>query len=80
MDILSLHDKPSGIWNMDETSFTVDATRGKIIGETGSKGVCRVSPGTGRLTYTVVACVAADGSKAPPLIIFPGNDYEYCCY
>ncbi|KAJ8914120.1 hypothetical protein NQ315_016196 [Exocentrus adspersus] len=48
-----------------------DPSRLRAIGQKG-KPLSRVSGGSGRESTTVLACVGADGSVLPPLIVFKG--------
>ena len=67
-----LQDKPGSIFNCDETSFCHDPSNTKVISPRGQP--CkRQTAGTGRLNTTVLATVAADGSKFPPFIVFKGK-------
>lgn len=64
-------EKACFIFNADESGFPSDPSRIRAIGKKGTP-LCRVSGGSGRENTTVLACVAADGSVLPPLIIFKG--------
>lgn len=66
-----LEDHGSFIFNCDETGFAHDATKCKAIGEKG-RPLSRISGGSGRDSTTVLACVSADGSCLPPLVVFKG--------
>lgn len=66
-----LADKPQFVFNADESGFHHDPSRIRAIGVKG-KALSRVSGGSGRESTTVLACVSADGSVLPPLIIFKG--------
>lgn len=70
LDIES-EEKGGFIYNADETGFKSDPSRLRAIGEKG-KPLSRVSGGSGRESTTVLACVGADGSFLPPLIVFKG--------
>jgi hypothetical protein len=72
MQRMKISDKPSHIFNLDETSFCIDPTRGKVVAEVNSH-VHRISSGTGRQNFSVMACICADGTYQPPLIIFTGQ-------
>jgi hypothetical protein len=72
MQRLEISDKPSHIFNLDETSFCVDPTRGKVVAEVNSH-VHRINSGTGRQNFSVMACICADGTYQPPLVIFTGQ-------
>lgn len=59
----------SQVWNLDETSFSMDPTRIKGIAAKGQK-VHRTIEGSGKENVTVMACISASGCSLPPLIIF----------
>lgn len=69
LDELELHGKPGRLWNLDETSFSLDPSKSKIVGAKG-KSSSRTTSGPGRDNTTVLAAVSAEGKKAPPLIVF----------
>lgn len=73
LDDLSLHDKPRQIWNLDETSFSLDPSKTKIVGKRGAPS-SRTTAGSGRENTTVLMAVSADGFKAPPLIVFKAKN------
>lgn len=68
---LITEDKACFLFNADETGFKSDPSRLRAIGAKG-KPLQRVSGGSGRESTTVLACVGADGSAIPPLIVFKG--------
>jgi len=70
MERLDLTNKPSHIFNLDESCFVIDPTRGKVVAEVGNGGVHRITAGAGRQSFTVMACICANGSYQPPLVIF----------
>lgn len=67
----TLENKPAFVFNCDESGFCHDPTKFKAIGEKG-KALSRISGGSGRESTTVLACISADGSCLPPLIVFRG--------
>lgn len=67
-----LEDKPHCIYNCDETSFNSDPGSTKVVAKRG-ENVHRVTAGSGRETTTVLACIRADGSKLPPMILHKGK-------
>jgi transposase-like protein len=73
---LGLQDKPSHLWNGDESCFITDPSRVKVVAETGAGSTKRITSGPGRTSYSVMACVSASGAVLPPMIIFPG---KFCC-
>lgn len=69
---LGLQERPSQIWNLDESSFCTDPSKTKIVGQRGAPSTRTIS-GTGKQNTTVLMCCSATGEKAPPLIIFKGK-------
>ncbi|XP_047022265.1 tigger transposable element-derived protein 2-like [Helicoverpa zea] len=70
---LKLLDQPSAIWNVDETSFSNDPEKSKIVGAKGHPST-RVIASPGRENTTVLLGASAQGEKTPPLIIFKGKN------
>jgi hypothetical protein len=66
---LDIANSPSSFYNVDESAFFLDPQGGKVIAEVGAK-TKRVVAGCGRSCFTAMACVCADGTALPPLIIF----------
>ncbi|CAH2016177.1 unnamed protein product, partial [Acanthoscelides obtectus] len=64
-------DKACFIYNADESVIPSDPSRIRAIGQKG-RPLCRVSGGSGRENTTVLACIGADGSVLPPLVVFKG--------
>lgn len=69
LDELNLYDKPDLIWNMDETSLSIDPSKTKVVGAKGLPST-RITSTSGRENVTILSTVSASGKKAPPLIIF----------
>lgn len=53
------------IWNLDETSVSLDPTKAKVVGAVG-KPCTRITAGTGKETITVLTTVNAAGKKLTP--------------
>lgn len=73
MDLLELHDKPSQIWNLDETSFCRDPSKTKVVGLKGYAST-RTIASPGKSNTTVLLGISAAGDKTPPLIVYKGKD------
>ncbi|CAG5000368.1 unnamed protein product [Parnassius apollo] len=73
MDELGLHDKPSQIWNLDETSLSKDPSKTKVVGLRGFASTRTISS-PGKDNTTVLLGCSAAGDKTPPLIIFKGKN------
>lgn len=69
---LNLMERPSAIWNLDETSFSKDPAKTKIVGLKGHAAT-RVISSTGKENTTVLLGANAQGDKLPPLIIYKGK-------
>lgn len=73
MDELGLHNKPSQIWNLDETSFSKGPSKTKVVGLRGYAST-RTIASPGKDNTTVLLGCSAAGDKTPPLIIFKGKN------
>ncbi|XP_060801979.1 uncharacterized protein LOC132902121 isoform X1 [Amyelois transitella] len=69
---LGLQDKPGAIWNVDETNFSKDPLKSKIVGVKGHAATRTIST-PGKDNTTVLLGASAAGDKIPPLIIFKGK-------
>ncbi|KOB71361.1 Uncharacterized protein OBRU01_13858 [Operophtera brumata] len=70
---LKLLDRPSHIWNVDETSFLKDPSKSKVVGIKGFTSTRTiVSPGKDHTTV-LLGCNAL-GEKTPPVIVFKGKN------
>lgn len=67
-----LFEKPGSIWNLDETSLSLDPTKTKVVGKI-NKPCSRTTCGTGKENITVLTTVSATGKKNSPLIVFKGK-------
>lgn len=71
---LTLKD-PHRIWNLDETSVSLNPTKTKVVG--GVNMPCtKTITGSGKENITVLTTVNAVGGKMTPLIVFKGK-YVY---
>lgn len=70
---LNLEDKPNQIWNLDESSLSIDPSKSRIVGERGESS-SRVISTSGRENTTFVLAANAAGGRAPPLIIFKAKN------
>lgn len=69
VDDLGLRDKPSQIFNLDETSLCHDPSNTKVVAEK-NKAVFRHTQGTGRTNTSILFVVSANGDKLPPFILY----------
>lgn len=72
MDRLDLHDKPSHIWNLDESFLPSDPTRMLCVTGKGQSAHRNIM-GSGKDNTSFLACCSAAGKLMPPLIIFEGT-------
>jgi len=72
MQRLQLQDKPSHIYNLDETSFPLHSSKTHSLGIIGQKTI-RVTASSGRKNITVLATICVDGTALPPCIVFKGK-------
>lgn len=70
---LDLLDKPESVYNLDETSLCSDPLKVKVVGAKGQPS-CRVTAGSGKENFTILAGASAAGVKLPPLVIFKGSN------
>ncbi|KAF2888708.1 hypothetical protein ILUMI_17465 [Ignelater luminosus] len=65
---------PKRIYNIDETSFSLDRSRVKVVSEKG-KTAHRVTAVPGKEHFSVLIGANAAGEKLPPLIILKGKNW-----
>lgn len=70
---LGLRDKPSHIWNVDETSFSKDPSKSKVVGHKGFTST-RTIASPGKDNTTILLGCNALGEKTPPMIVFKGKN------
>lgn len=71
-----LTNKPSQIYNVDETGMPLDHRPPKIVTKRGHKKVrYRVSGNKSQIT--VIGCVSASGHTIPPFVIFDAKSLNY---
>lgn len=68
---LNLQDKPGNIWNLDESSVSIDPQRTKVVGAVNQVSSRTIST-PGKENTTILLMCNAAGGKAPPLIIYKG--------
>jgi hypothetical protein len=73
---LDLLEKPERVWNLDETSLSIDPRKSKVVGQVGKPSSRTIST-PGKENTTMLAMCNAAGGKAPLLIVFKGlNIYD----
>jgi hypothetical protein len=60
---------PRHLWNPDETSFCLDPSRIRVVGDRGTASH-RATSGPGKENITVLMATNAAGQKLPPFIVF----------
>ena len=65
----AIFDKPSSIFNCDETGLPLNTKCGKVVTKTGIKNPSFVTGGD-KSQVTVLACTSAAGYALPPFVIF----------
>jgi hypothetical protein len=66
-----LHDRPSAIYNLDETGMSTDQSGQKCFFRRGAKDSHILSPNCGKAMYTVLSCGNADGScLLSPFVVY----------
>ncbi|XP_060806689.1 uncharacterized protein LOC132903177 [Amyelois transitella] len=69
-----LFDKPSKIFNMDESGLQLNPRPGIVLAQKGSKAVCSQTSTEKGETITVIACCNAEGVFLPPACIMKGKN------
>ncbi|KAB0799206.1 hypothetical protein PPYR_07086 [Photinus pyralis] len=70
----NLFNKPSNIYNMDESGLQLNNRPGEVIAGKGSKVVTALTAAEKGETITVVACCNGEGTFLPPACIFKGKN------
>ena len=65
----NLFDKPSQLYNVDQTGMPLDHKPPKLVAHKGQKKVRSKTSGN-KSQITVIACVNATGQTIPPFVIF----------
>lgn len=73
LDEHELYDKPERIWNLDESSLSIDPRKVKVVGAV-NKASSRTISSPGKENTTILLMCNAAGDKAPPLIIYKGKN------
>ena len=65
----AIFDKPTVIFNCDETGLPLNLTCGKVVTKVGCKDSSIVT-GSDKSQVTVLACKSAAGYALPPFVVF----------
>ena len=71
-----LFDKPSQVYNCDESGMPFEHKMPRTIAEKGVKKVRQHSSGN-KTQVSVLACVNATGQAIPPMVIFAGKNFNH---
>lgn len=69
-----LHDKPSNVFNMDESGLQLKNKPTQVLAQKGSKNVSSLTSGEKGETISVIAYCNAEGMFLPPYSIFKGKN------
>ncbi|GFR59260.1 jerky protein [Elysia marginata] len=72
LDLLGLKDKPSQIWNCDETGLQFTHNPSRVIAKKGSRTL-HARTSNSKENVTVLACINASGSAMPPMCVVKGK-------
>ena len=76
---LGISEKPEHFYNIDESPTKHDPAKAKAVAGKEQSKIHRTIQGSGRENTTVMACICADGTLMPPLIIFKGQKLWSTC-
>ena len=72
----NLMDKPSQIYNYDESGMHLEHKMPKTVAQKGIKEVRQRSSGN-KTQISILACGSATGQAIPPMVIFSGKHFNY---
>ena len=76
LDKYDLKDKPSQIYNCDESGMPLEHKLPRTISAKGTKKVRQCSSGN-KTQITVLGCASATGQALPPMVIFAGKKFNH---
>lgn len=72
--------EPNNLWNVDETGFSCDPGKKKILCRKISKNPVLLIGNNEKAHYTVACCCSADGTHLPPFVVYKSkNLYDKWC-
>jgi DDE superfamily endonuclease len=74
MSELQLLERPTQIFNCDESGLSTNPGITRILTKRGIKNPVVVIPGSGKEQYTILALASASGRHYPPFVIFKGKN------
>ena len=70
-----IKDKLSQIYNCDESGMPLEYKIPKVIAAKGTKKVRQCTSGS-KTQITILACASASGQTIPPMVVFPGKNFN----
>ena len=71
-----LKDKPSQIYNCDESGMPLEHKLPRVVAIKGTKKVRQISSGN-KTQITVLGCCSASGQVIPPMVVFSGKKFNH---
>ena len=71
-----LKDKPSQIYNSDESGMPLEHKLPRVVAIKGTKKVRQISSGN-KTQITVLGCCSASGQVIPPMVVFSGKKFNH---
>ena len=76
LDKYNLRDKPSQIYNCDESGMPLEHKLPRVISAKGTKKIRQINFGN-KTQITVLACCNATGQAIPPMVVFAGKKFNH---
>ena len=76
LDEFDLKDKPSQIYNCDESGMPLEHKPPRVVAVKGTKKVRQVSSGN-KTQITILGCCSATGQAIPPMVVFSGKKFNH---
>ncbi len=76
LDKYNLKDKPSQIYNCDESGLPLEHKPPRIVSAKGTRKVRQISSGN-KTQITVLGCCNAAGQAIPPMVVFSGKRFNH---
>ncbi len=76
LDKYNLKDKPSQIYNCDESGMPLEHKPPRIVSAKGTKKVRQISSGN-KTQITILGCCNAAGQAIPPMVVFSGKRFNH---
>jgi len=76
LDKYNLKDKPSQIYNCDESGMPLEHKPPRIVSAKGTRKVRQISSGN-KTQITILGCCNAAGQAIPPMVVFSGKRFNH---